>query len=82
MSKTIGKVLEVYIPEEYKNGNMLDIMDRSKVEFKIMTDIGIEKIILEQNEFNCKIMKNDIVVITKQTISDVDSINIELYDGE
>ena len=42
----------------------------------------IGKVIEEQNEDNVKIMKNDLVVIIKQNISNTDFIDIELYDGD
>ena len=80
--KTIGKVIEVFVPKQYKNGSLLDIMDRTKIGFKVMTDNGIKEIIQEQNEFNAKIMKNDLVAIIKQTISDKDFVDIELYEGD
>ena len=82
MIKTIGKVIEVFVPKQYKNGSLLDIMDRTKIGFKVMTDNGIKEIIQEQNEFNEKIMKNDLVAIIKQTISDKDFVDIELYEGD
>ncbi len=82
MIKTLGTVIEVYIPEQYKNGNLLDIMDRTNIGFKIQTDEGIKNIELEQNEINSYIMKNDQVIITEQTISGQKFIDIELYDGE
>lgn len=39
-------------------------------------------IIVEQNELNAKIMKNDLVTIIEQTISGKDFIDIELYEGD
>ena len=45
MIKTIGKVIEVFVPKQYKNGSLLDIMDRTKIGFKVMTDNGIKEII-------------------------------------
>lgn len=82
MIKTIGKVIEVFVPEQYKNGNLLDVMDRTNIGFKVMTDNGIKKVIQEQNEFNVKIMKNDLVTIIEQTISGKDFVDIELYEGD
>ena len=82
MIKTVGKVIEVFIPEEYKNGNLLDIMDRNNIGFKVITDNGIKEVTLEQDEFNTQIMKDDIVLITEQTISGKYFIDIELYGGE
>lgn len=82
MTKTIGKVIDIYIPEQYKNGNLLDVMDRTNICFKVMTDVGIKEIILKQNNFNAGIMKNDLVIITEQTITNKDFVDIELYGGE
>ena len=82
MTKTIGKVIEVYIPEQYKNGGLLDVMDRTNIGFKVMTNSGIKDIVLESNEFNSKIMKNDLVLIIEQDISGKHFIDIEVYEGD
>ena len=82
MIKTIGRVIEVFIPEQYKNGNLLDVMDRTKIGFKVVTNNSMRDIIVEQNELNAKIMKNDLVTIIEQTISGKDFIDIELYEGD
>ena len=82
MTKTIGKVIEVYIPEQYKNGGLLDVMDRTNIGFKVMTDDGIKDIVLEANELNSKIMKNDLVLIIEQDISGNHFIDIEAYEGD
>ncbi len=82
MIKTIGRVIEVFIPEQYKNGNLLDVMDRTNIGFKVATNNSIRDIIVEQNELNAKIMKNDLVTIIEQTISGKDFIDIELYEGD
>lgn len=82
MTKTIGKVIEVFLPEQYKNGNLLDVMDRTIIGFNVMTNNGIKKIVVETNEFNAEIMKNDLVVIIEQTISGKNFVDIELYEGE
>ena len=82
MTKTIGKVIEVFIPEQYKNGKLLDVMDRTLIGFKVITDTGIKEIIEEDNDLNAKIMKNDLVIITEQTISGKYFIDIELYEGD
>ncbi len=76
MIKTIGRVIEVFIPEQYKNGNLLDVMDRTNIGFKVATNNSIRDIIVEQNELNAKIMKNDLVTIIEQTISGKDFIDI------
>ena len=82
MIKTIGRVIEVFIPEQYKNGNLLDVMDRTNIGFKVVTNNSMRDIILEPNELNAKIMKNDLVTIIEQTISGKDFIDIELYEGD
>ncbi len=80
--RTIGKVIEVFIPEQFKNGNLLDEMDRTNIGFKVMNSDGIKEVIVEQNEINASIMKNDMVMITEQTIDGIYFVDIELYDGE
>lgn len=82
MNKITGKVIEVFIPNEYKNGNLLDVMDRTNIGFKVETSEGIKEIITEQNELNAKILKNDLVIIIEQTISSKDFVDIELYEGD
>ena len=64
MEKLYGIVKEVYIPLQYKNGNLLDIMDRSVIGFKVLIDDNIDCFEFEQDEFNVRIMKDDEVVIT------------------
>ncbi len=80
MKQELGKVIEVFIPQEYKNNKLIDVMDTKNIGFKVMTEDGIKEIIQEQNEFNSNIMKNDIVLITEQTISNKKFIDIELYE--
>lgn len=82
MKKTKGKVIEVFIPEEYIEGKLIDIMYRTQIGFKVQTEEGIKEIIEEQNEFNAEIMKDDIVVITEQIIDGIYFIDIELDDDE
>ena len=82
MIKTVGKVVEIFIPKQYKNGGLLDVMDRTQIGFKVMTDNGMKEIIEEQNQFNARIMKNDYVTIIEQTISGKDFVDIELYEGD
>jgi hypothetical protein len=81
MNKTIGKVMDVYIPEQYKNNDLLDVMDRTNIAFKIMTNNSLKEVTLEQNEENATIMKNDLVEIIEQNISGKDFIDIRLYGG-
>jgi len=81
MGVTIGKVIEIYIPEQYKNNDLLDVMDRTNIAFKVMNNEGVKEIIVEQNEENATIMKNDLVEISEQTISDKNFVDIRLYGG-
>lgn len=80
MKQELGKVIEVFIPQEYKDNKLIDVMDTKNIGFKVITDNGIKEIIQEQNEFNSNIMKNDIVLITEQTISNKKFIDIELCE--
>lgn len=80
MKQELGKVIKVFIPQEYKDNKLIDVMDTKNIGFKVMTDNGIKEIIQDQNEFNSNIMKNDIVLITEQTISNKKFIDIELYE--
>ena len=82
MERKIGKVIEIFIPEEYKNGRLIDIMDSNKIGFKVQLEDELIEIVEEQDEFNANIMKNDLVMITKQNISGTDFVDIVLYDGD
>lgn len=76
MNKYIGKVIEVYIPDEYKNGELLDIMDRTLLGFKVMTDNGIRDIVVKSNYDNAKITKGKLVEVTVNG----DDTSIMLYE--
>lgn len=76
MNKYIGKVIEVYIPDEYKNGELLDIMDRTLLGFKVMMDNGIRDIVVKSNYDNAKITKGKLVEVTVNG----DDISIVLYE--
>lgn len=76
MNKYIGKVIEVYIPDEYKNGELLDIMDRTLLGFKVMTDNGIRDIVVKSNYDNAKITKGKLVEVAVNG----DDISIMLYE--
>ena len=82
MERNIGKVIEVFIPEEYKNDRIIDVMNSNKIGFKVQLEDELIEIVEEQDEFNANIMKNDLVMITKQNISGTDFVDIELYDGD
>ncbi len=82
MKEVLGKVIKVYIPNQYKNGSLLDVMDRTNIGFKVMVNNEIKNIELEANEFNAKIMKDDTVLIIDKDVSGKHFTDIELYDGE
>ena len=82
MNKTIGKVIDVFIPEQSKKGSVLDVMDRTNIGFIVKTSNEILTILGEQNDNNSMIMKNDIVSITKQNIDGKEFIDLELYEGD
>lgn len=82
MDKKYGKVVEVFIPEETVNERKLDVMDSKKIGFKVQVEDKIIGVILEQDESNSNIMKNDDVIITTQNISGKKFIGIELLDGD
>lgn len=78
MEQIIGKVIEVFIPVK-KNQ---DIMDSTKIGFKIQTEDKIITIEEDQNEYNVSILREDLVYITKRTISNKTFIEIEKVNGE
>ena len=82
MKRTFGRVIEIFIPEQYNNGALLDVMDRTLIGFKVDTDEGVKEIIQEQDDFNAKIFRDDMVVITEQVIDGKPFIDIELVDGD
>ena len=75
MERKVGRVIEVFIPEE-------DNLDDMTIGFKVLVDDNVIEIIEEQNESNINILKDDLVMITKQVISNKEFIDIELYDGD
>ena len=83
MERLYGVVKEVYIPLEYnENNNLLDVMDRNNIGFKIDVDGEVESYEFEQDEFNCQILKNDFVMITKQTIDGTNFVDIEKLESD
>lgn len=82
MIKKIGKVKEVFIPEEYNN-TLIDVMASTKIGFKVILDNNnqIITVIFKQNEFNSEIFKDDIVRLI-QNDKTKEFVAIELYDGE
>lgn len=78
----IGIVKEVFIPEEYINNTLIDVMDCTKIGFKVMLDNNqIITAIFKQNEFNSEIFKDDIVRLIQDNKTK-EFVAIELYDGE
>ena len=75
MERKVGRVIEVFIPEE-------DNLDDMNIGFKVLVGNNVIEIIEEQDESNINILKNDLVMITKQVISNKEFIDIELYDGD
>ncbi len=76
MEKIIGKVKEVYLPLEYKNNQVLDIMFRTNIGFTIETNNKLTKYTFKMDEFNSQILKDDLVIITKQIIDNQEFIDI------
>ena len=64
----LGEVIEVYIPEEYKNASLIDIMDRTLIGFKIRTDKEVKNLVVKQDEDNSRILKGDTVILDNNTI--------------
>ncbi len=79
MERLIGKVVEVFIPEEYIGDRKIDVMDSKKIGFKVMLENGLIEIIQEDNDKNCDIYREDLVVITRENISGKEFFDIELW---
>ena len=60
-----GIVIEIFIPEEYHDGVILDAMHSKKIGFKVLSGNDIFEIIEIQNKENIKIYVDDIVKIKK-----------------
>ena len=59
----IGKVKEIYIPEEINNGRIVSYLDSQKVGFKIIVDDDEMDIVVNQNNDNAMIHVDDLVSI-------------------
>ena len=70
------------MPKEYKEELFLDTIDNNVIGFKVNTSDGERVIIEEIDEFNSQIMKDDLVLITEQTIDGHYFIDIELIEDE
>ena len=67
-----GKILEVFIPNN-------EGIDSKNIGFKVLLDDGSKiEIIEEQDEFNSKIFRDDVVIIIRQIIDNMEFTNIEL----
>lgn len=82
MNEFIGKVVDVFIPKQLKNGHLLDNLDSNQVGFKIETSDGIKEVVVEQNSKNAQIMKGDFLIVLEQEIDNKSFIDIEVYDGD
>lgn len=82
MRQTKGIVTEVFMPNEYREELLLDTLDNNVIGFKVNTSNGERVIIEEIDEFNSQIMKDDLVLITEQTIDGHYFIDIELTENE
>ena len=72
--KKIGKVVEVFIPNE----NDIDIMYSKKIGFKVNINNEIIEIIKNINEKYANIYKDDFV----QIIEEDNNLDVELYEGD
>lgn len=70
------------MPNEYREELLLDTLDNNVIGFKVNTSDGERVIIEEIDEFNSQIMKDDLVLITEQTIDGHYFIDIELIEDE
>ena len=72
--KKIGKVVEIFIPNE----NDIDIMYSKKIGFKVNINNEIIEIIKNINEKYANIYKDDFV----QIIEEDNNLDVELYEGD
>jgi len=79
MKQLIGKIIEVYIPEDE---NISDIMYNTRIGFKVQTAEGLKIIEMEQDKDNVKLYKEDTILITEQEISGKHFIDIERLEDE
>lgn len=79
MKQQIGRVVQVFISNEDK---LVDVMNAKEIGFKVKLEDKEITIIEEINELNAMIHKDDLVLVTTNTISGKEFIDIELYDGD
>ena len=59
----VGKVKEIYIPQENNNGRVISYLDSQKVGFKVIVDEKETDIVVNQNNDNAIIHVGDLVNI-------------------
>ncbi len=67
----IGKVIDIFIPEQYKNDVLLDINDRTNIGFKVLIDGQIKEVIVGQDE---------LLKILEQEFKTIKDINLRTYN--
>ena len=75
MKQFIGRVKKVFIPEDndyYTMNNVGFVIDKNNKE---------EIIVLKQDTFTSNILKEDLVLVTKQVIDGREFVDIEKIDG-
>lgn len=82
MKREIGKVIDVYIPTEHKNGMLIDPMDSSFIGFKIMLSDGVIDVVLKDNKINADIYKDDLVLIKTKIKNGKKNISVVPYVGD
>lgn len=80
MDKAIGKVLEVFIPEEYVNNQKIDVMDSSKIGFRILLHDREIRVVCDMDEDTGSILKNDQVMVTYQVVDNLEFVSVERCD--
>ncbi|MBE6149395.1 MAG: hypothetical protein E7170_01565 [Firmicutes bacterium] len=74
MEVKIGKVIEVFIPDNN--------IESKQIGFKVLIDNEEVNIIQEQDYNNANILKSDLVEVRKQIIDNNEYLDIELYEVE
>ena len=69
----IGRVIEIYIPEEYNNGRKISYLDSNKIGFKVEINNQVKNIIVRQNDDNSLIHVGDLVNIKMINIENKDN---------
>ena len=77
MFEEYGKVMKVFIPKQYSDNRLIDVMDRTKIGFKILINGKIKEFIFNADKNTGSIKKEDYVIIRRQTISNKEFVDIE-----